>query len=506
MFQFRRSAQLTLAACAILLYALAFQGSRSLWEPDEGRYTDVAVQMLRTGDYLAPALNDDVPHFTKPPLTYWAIAGGISWLGWNEWGVRLANALAFAATIFVVFLLARRIVPDRPWLPPLIYSSFLMPFVAANVVTTDTLLTLWEAVAVLGFAEWWARRDGAGALGALLLLWGGFGLGFLTKGPPALLPLLAILVFVGLALGWRALPRVTPLAGVATFLIVGLAWYLAVATTHPGLLHYFVSEEVVHRLTSSSFNRNAEWYGGFRIYLPVLIGGTLPWTFAWLRAARSLPRTLLARAWWSGKLEQDPWPAFLALWVLLPLTVFWISRSRLPLYILPLFVPLALGTARLTGPFHGPQRRARAGLLAGWFLMLLALKWAGGQIPSDRESRSLALAILTHAGNAPTEVVFVDARPLWGLSLYLQCEVERVTASMTATDEDTLAEELEEAEPGTVFLVRKEQSSPIQAALDPLGYSARELVTSRSWILMAPLSTPPDTPPPHPATQLRHGP
>ena len=106
-------------ATVLLTFSLVFQGSRGLWEPDEGRYTNIALRMLQTGDFVVPAFNDDVPHFAKPPFTYWAIAGGISLLGWNEWGARLPNALAFAATIMVVYALARRIVPDRAWLPRL---------------------------------------------------------------------------------------------------------------------------------------------------------------------------------------------------------------------------------------------------------------------------------------------------------------------------------------------------------------------------------------------------
>ena len=133
----RLASRPALVVLGILAYALAFQGSRSLWEPDEGRYTNIAVQMLRSGDFIVPAFNDDVRHFAKPPLTYWSVAGGIALLGWNEWGARLSNALAFAATILALFGLARTITPERPWLPPLIYATSLFPFVAANVITVE---------------------------------------------------------------------------------------------------------------------------------------------------------------------------------------------------------------------------------------------------------------------------------------------------------------------------------------------------------------------------------
>ena len=147
---FVRPSLVRIAAVGLVLaYALAFQGSRGIWEPDEGRYTDIATQILRSGDFVTPAFNDEVPHFAKPPLVYWVIAGSVSVVGWNEWGARLPNALAFAVTVLAIGALGRRMLPVRPWLPAVVYATFLLPYVAANAVTTDTLLTMWETLAVL---------------------------------------------------------------------------------------------------------------------------------------------------------------------------------------------------------------------------------------------------------------------------------------------------------------------------------------------------------------------
>ena len=39
-----------LIVIGLLVYCLAFQGTRGLWEPDEGRYSAVAMEMLRQGE------------------------------------------------------------------------------------------------------------------------------------------------------------------------------------------------------------------------------------------------------------------------------------------------------------------------------------------------------------------------------------------------------------------------------------------------------------------------
>jgi 4-amino-4-deoxy-L-arabinose transferase-like glycosyltransferase len=136
---------------ALAVYAFAFQGTRSLWEPDEGRYTAVALEMSRLGDYVIPRLNHESVHLTKPPLTYWLMSISMQVFGQHEWAARLPNALAFIATVLVVAAIGRRITPRAALPAPLVYALSLLPVAAANVISTDTLLTLWETLAVYGF-------------------------------------------------------------------------------------------------------------------------------------------------------------------------------------------------------------------------------------------------------------------------------------------------------------------------------------------------------------------
>jgi len=44
-------------------------GNRALWSPDEGRYSEVAREMVLSSDYVTPHLNG-VKFFEKPPL-FW---------------------------------------------------------------------------------------------------------------------------------------------------------------------------------------------------------------------------------------------------------------------------------------------------------------------------------------------------------------------------------------------------------------------------------------------------
>ena len=479
-----------LIVVGILIYSLMFQGSRGIWEPDEGRYTNISLQMLRTGDFMFPAFNDDLFHFAKPPLTYWAIGAGVGVFGRNEWGARIPNAIAYTATILVVFFLGKRITPERPWLPAVVYASFFQPFAAANVITPDTLLTLWETLAVLGFVLWWERREEEGLRPSLILMWSSFGFAFLTKGPPGLLPLLAILVLVVMALGWRAIFRLVSISGLLIFAVVGFGWYVFVILTHPGLLTYFLRDEFVRRIATGTQHRNAHWYGALAVYLPAFIGGSLPWTFLLLRRAGALPQTLLSREWWRQKLKENQWPVFLVLWFLLPLTIFFIGQSRLPFYVLPLFVPLALTTGYLFR--NHPIRPAFVYLLTVWFVILPAVKFGGSFYAYGKDSRTLARAITGSVVPTPKEIVFVDIAPYWGLNLYLDCEVERVTSAPSALArmlaDETLSSELARGEPLSLLVVSSHQKTRIIEDCFRLGYYPQELGQIGSMVLVDPSS------------------
>src|SRR5262245_34530661 len=331
-----------------ILFAVLLQGARSLWDPDEGRYVAVALGMVDSGDWWSPRLNHELLHYSKPPLTYWAIAAAVEALGHSEAAVRLPWALAFVGTITLVAAMARRLAPGTGILAPVVYATSILPFVAMNVVTPDTLLAFAIALGMYGLVE--LEFADAPPRHGRLVLWSGFGLAFLCKGPPGLLPLLAVAL---LAMRRRDLlrgpRRIVSLSSMLLFLIVALGWYAHEVALHPGLAAYLLGREVVGRVTSGSFGRNPGWVGLATTYLPVMAVGMLPWLpvalVLWLRrrpatrdSSQSHQRLLL----WG--------------WLLLPMLVFALVQSRLPLYLLPSAVPAALLIARGIGPL-APTRR-----------------------------------------------------------------------------------------------------------------------------------------------------
>jgi 4-amino-4-deoxy-L-arabinose transferase len=378
--------------------------------------------------------------------------------------VRLPGALAFVLTTLLMFLLGRLFVPGRAWLAPLIYASFFLPATASNVVTTDNLLTLAETAAMTGFAyAYWGRRGGLGARYGALLAWLAGGIGFLIKGPAVGLPLFALLAFHGLRWRQHRDARMYWLGGPLLAAAIGTSWFLVLADYRPAFLVDFVWHEVILRATTGEHHRNSGWYGGLAIYLPVLLLGTLPWTWT---ALRGVARPL--RAWWrSGRADTvpvDDRDRLLLLWLLVPLAVFLLARSRLPLYVLPLFVPLALLTARAA---EGVLKRRH------WYLLpvlgvvaVLGLRVAAALVDDPRDSRALAAELRQLVPGEMAEVVFVDLDAQQGLTFYLDTEVEELSLGEAPAAEaplQSVTSELPEDEPTRVWLLREASRSAFAA-------------------------------------------
>jgi 4-amino-4-deoxy-L-arabinose transferase-like glycosyltransferase len=409
----------------LCVMAFAFQGTRGLWEPDEGRYTSGGVHMAKGGDWLVPTLDGVSPHLTKPPITYWALAASFKLLGYNEWAARLPSALAYIGTGLFMFGLGRRLCPRKPWLPSVVWALSLAPVVAANVVSTDPLLALFETAAMYAFVEAWSRSSAGADADArrwYAAMWVAWGLAFMTKGPPGLLPLLAVTLM--LAIHDRARLRAAfPLMGLAVFFVVGFSWYAVVVAQQPDRLGYFLGYEVYDRLFSSTHDRNSQWYGALEIYLPVLIAGTLPWLVVAVIAAGGPGAAWQALR--SRVRERDLQWLLLAYWLLVPLSVFFLARSRLQLYVLPLFVPLALIMAHPLARWRGLEGRRGAILIGATAAVLLALKATVAYWPSNRDASDLSARLgEVLAKHAADEIVFVGMRPFYGLILYLPQRVD----------------------------------------------------------------------------------
>jgi len=423
-------------AAVVCCLAFVFQGSRGIWQPDEGYYVGTSVTMVEKDTLLIPFLGEDEIFLDKPPMVYWSIIAGMELFGHTEFAVRFFHGTAFVLTSLVTGLLAWRMYRSARMaiLSVFIYATMVVPFFAANFVTPDTLLTLWTTLAMLCFWESTQNKPRIAFWQMLLALT--LGLGFLAKGPAVFIPCGAMFVFliVRKQLGDYFLSS-RMLAAILFFLAVGLGWYVYVSVEVPGSLAYLFESQLWGRLISEKFKRNPGLTGAL-IYVPVILLGTMPWSILWLERTRSTGRAIFGVQWWRA-LGDRPAELLLTCWFVVPIIVLVLSSSKLGLYALPLFPMLAISTARVWD--SKLPRVSRLGLWAGLAvykrhiavcsaiaLVLLLGKFGLANMPSASDMRLLAEHLKNHLPEGPYELGTVDKRAD-GLLFYGVREVEHLT-------------------------------------------------------------------------------
>src|SRR5437773_2411828 len=106
----RHRDSLLLVLLAVICYTLFFHGLGNIGflGPDEPRYSSIAHEMIRSGDFITPRLNGS-PWFEKPILMYWGAALGYAIFGIGEFGARFPSAFIAAVCVFVVYFTGRRL-------------------------------------------------------------------------------------------------------------------------------------------------------------------------------------------------------------------------------------------------------------------------------------------------------------------------------------------------------------------------------------------------------------
>jgi len=325
MTRFKPLPVLLLAFVAFYLLPLGLHG---LWIPDETRYAQISQEMLQSGNWVAPHFMG-IRYFEKPSAGYWLIALGQAVFGQNLFGVRIASALTTGLSVLLAYLIARRLWndPRKSFACALLYLSFGLVAGQAGYSNLDPQFTLWVNLSLV--ALWFALDSHTlrSRLGAWAVVGFACAMGFMTKGFLAwALPVLIVLPYMLWQRRLGELLRYGPLAiGVAV--LVCWPWVLAIHNQEPDFWRFFFWNEHIRRFSADDAQHVRPWW----FFLPIMAVACLPWTGL-------LPNTL-HQAW---KQKRQPAIAFLALWLLLPLGLFSLSNGKLPTYIMPCLLPLAL--------------------------------------------------------------------------------------------------------------------------------------------------------------------
>jgi 4-amino-4-deoxy-L-arabinose transferase-like glycosyltransferase len=370
-----------LSAVAVL-YVYGSYGA-PLSEPDEGRYAEIAREMLVRHDWVTPHLNF-VKYFEKPPLVYWASAAAFTGFGISELAARLPVILSGLMTLVVTLWLAASMYGTTTALVvlPILGLGGLFA-ILAQWLTLDMPLTCFMTVAMS--AVWFAwsqefaadaplRASGGSSAPHRARTWYrvayvAVAVAVLIKGPvAALLVGGAVLPFLVMHGGWRAVRASLDWRSAGVALVVALPWFLLVSWRNPEFVHFFVIEQHVARYLWTHEHGAPIWF-----YVPLLPLALAPWSFVLLLDPPLLRGALAPRDW-------RPATRFLILWATVVVGFFSLSTSKLLTYILPAVPPLALLMARAIEDGLAQGRTAGLSRLGGLFVVVGPLASLSGAI------------------------------------------------------------------------------------------------------------------------------
>ncbi|RQM48589.1 glycosyltransferase family 39 protein [Paraburkholderia bannensis] len=327
-----RSAILLLIVALAVIWFLPL-GWRHLLPSDEGRYAEMAREMLATGDWITPRYNG-YKYFEKPPLQTWMNALTFAWFGIGEWQARLYTALTgFAGVLLVGFTGARVFNAATGFFAAVVLACAPYWNLMGHFNTLDMALSFWMELTLCALLL--AQRPNLPRNTARLWMWvcwGAMALAVLSKGLVGLiLPGAVLVLYTLISRDWALWKRLYLVSGLIVFFAVVSPWFVLVQERNPEFFNFFFIVQQFQRYLTPAQNRP----GPFYYFVPVMLVGFLPWLSVSVQSVRHALRTPRQPNGFAPVTLMLVWSAFIFLF-------FSASHSKLISYTLPIAPPLAL--------------------------------------------------------------------------------------------------------------------------------------------------------------------
>lgn len=350
---------LSLLAIACFIFLFAGLNFYPLMDVDETRYAVMARDLIHSLDFNALKLNM-VPFLEKPPLYFWIVGLSIKIFGkFSTLAVRLPIGLLSTFIVFFTYYLGKKIISRKfGTISALILLSSMFFLLLSHVAIIDMVLTVFMTSAIYcGFLTHFCEKNERNKKIYWWLFYTFIGLGFLSKGILALaIPFIIIFLYNLITKTTKDIFKpINILPGILILLAIAMPWHVIMYKQYgyQFVKEYFLLHHFGRLMGSESLGRERP----FLYFVPVFILGFMPWTLSFIAFLTNSYKKLTAKfkatkgkikdkiiALFEVTTNEQKLLLFSAIYFLVIFSIFSISSTKLPTYILPVLPAASLLT------------------------------------------------------------------------------------------------------------------------------------------------------------------
>lgn len=352
----------TLLLLGVLCWFFLFYGLNfyPLLDVDETRYAIMARDLAYSYDWNLLMLNGEI-FLEKPPLYFWLVAASIKMFGYfGEFVVRFPIALLSSFVVFFTYFVGEKVISRKfGMISAIVLLTSVFFLMLSHIALLDMVLTVFLTSAIYcGFLTHFCEPKYKKYLWWYFYLF--VGAGVLAKGLLALvIPTAVIFVYNLLTKTVKDIFKpIHIIPGLLILLAVSLPWHIYLYNIY-GMK--FINEYfLLHHFSRFTDSANIGRERPLLYFVPIFIGGFMPWTFIFFAFLYDGFKKLVAKfkiaqgnfftkliALFSAENNEQKLVLFASIYFLVVFALFSVSSTKLPTYILPVFPAAAL----LTGYF-----------------------------------------------------------------------------------------------------------------------------------------------------------
>ena len=332
----------------------------AITDPVESNYTQTAVEMLQSGDYVSPRIYGNY-WYDKPAFFYWELIAAYKLMGVNEFASRFFPGVFGVLGLMITYGFAKKLYDRKTGLMAagILGTCFEYWLLSKTVITDLTLFVFFNAVLIFFF---WGYRTGKRNYYYLCYLFAG--LATLDKGPIGLLlPGFVLTVFLCLRRDFKEFVYLRLPTGLLLYALVAGSWYYMMYAIHGmDFINNFLGVHNFLRATQSEHPRWDVWW----YYTMIFFAGCLPWCW-------TLPAAIVKAVKRRCLPEIDMTTGFLLTWALVVNIFYQCMATKYTTYTLPALLPIAILMARYLYKRETLVKRTVIGAVAVYGVLTFAL-------------------------------------------------------------------------------------------------------------------------------------